>query len=206
MNNTLLELFLHIKQHTDVVYLVGGCVRDMQLNKLPKDFDLVTDCNLDLLITDLKDNGWKVDEAGLNFLVTIASKNGHQFEVCNFRKDGTYTDGRRPDFVEIGDINSDQERRDLTINSLYYCPFTGVVLDPSGKGLNDIKNKIIRMNGRPEKRIQEDLLRIMRVYRFANQLGFEIDKNTLKACRRNFAEMIAKVPSERIKSEIEKMI
>lgn len=203
--NNLLEVFLHLKNFNSTSYLVGGCVRDMLLNKKPKDFDIVTDCNLDLLTNILKDNGWKVDEAGKQFLVTIISKDGYNYEVCNFRKDGTYTDGRRPDSVEIGDIFSDSERRDLTINALYYDPFASVYLDPTKKGLDDIKNKIIRLNGNPNKRIEEDLLRIMRVYRFSNQLGFEIDKNTLKACRRNFNEMALKIPPERIKNEVEKM-
>lgn len=204
-NNTLLELMLHIKNITHTAYLVGGCVRDMVIGKKPKDFDVVTDCDLDKLIVELKNNDWAINEAGKQFLVLIASKNGEQFEIALFRKDGTYTDGRRPDSVEIGDIFSDSERRDLTINALYYDPFASVYLDPTKKGLDDIKNKIIRLNGNPNKRIEEDLLRIMRVYRFSNQLGFEIDKNTLKACRRNFNEMALKIPPERIKNEVEKM-
>ncbi len=211
LNNTLLELFLHIKSHTDTAYLVGGCVRDMVIGKTPKDYDIVTNCDLDKLIVDLKDNGWKINEAGKQFLVLIASKNDEQFEVALFRKDGTYTDGRRPDFVEIGDINSDAERRDLTFNALYYDPFTfesgkeNVYLDPSKNGLSDIKNKLIRLNGNPSDRIKEDLLRIMRVYRFSNQLGFNIEESTLQACRDNFATMTANIPAERIKNEIEKM-
>lgn len=204
-NNTLLELFLHIRQHTQTVYLVGGCVRDMVIGKTPKDFDVVTDCDLDVLIAELVDNGWVINEAGKQFLVLIASKNGEQFEIALFRKDGTYTDGRRPDFVEIGDIHSDAERRDLTINALYFDPFTSEYLDPTNKGLSDIKNKLIRLNGKPSARIEEDLLRIMRVYRFSTQLGFSIDKNTLKACRREFAKMTANIPAERIKNELEKM-
>lgn len=205
LNNTYLEIFLHIKALTPTAYLVGGCVRDAMLGKKPKDFDIVTDCDLELLTQSLKENGWKVNEAGLNFLVTIASKNGEQVEIALFRKDGTYTDGRRPDSVEIGDIYSDAERRDLSINALYYDPFTCEVLDPTKNGVNDIKNKVIRMNGRADQRIKEDLLRIMRVYRFSNQLGFSIDKNTLKACRRNFNKMYETIPAERVKNEIEKM-
>lgn len=204
-SNTLLELFLHIKSLTDDVYLVGGCVRDIVLKKVPKDFDIVTDCDLDKLNEMLKDNGWKITEAGANFLVTIASKNDEQYEIALYRKDGTYSDGRRPDFVEIGDIYSDAERRDLTINALYMCPFTEKILDPTGKGLYDIEKRLIRMNGNAEQRIKEDKLRIMRVYRFSNQLYFVIEKNTAKACRRYWKEMIDQVSSERIKNEIEKM-
>lgn len=204
-DNTLLEIFLHINALNSQAYIVGGCVRDILLNKNVNDYDVVTNCNLDLLNFELIKNDWKIVEAGKQFLVTIVSKNGFDYEISNFRKDGTYSDGRRPDFVEIGDINSDQQRRDLTINALYMCPYTKEILDPSNMGLSDIKNKIIRMNGNPEERIREDLLRIMRVYRFSNVLGFTIDKRTLKACRKNFNKMVEKIPPERIKNEIEKM-
>lgn len=205
LSNTLLELFLHVQSQTDNVYLVGGCVRDLVLGKSPKDFDLVTNCDLDKLKKLLSANGWSITDAGENFLVTIASKNGEQFEIALYRKDGTYSDGRRPDFVEIGDINSDAERRDLTINALYFNPFTKELLDPTNKGLADIDNRLIRMNGKADDRIKEDKLRIMRVYRFSNQLQFAIEKNTLKACRKYFNDMYSQVKPERIKNEIEKM-
>jgi tRNA nucleotidyltransferase/poly(A) polymerase len=204
-SNTLLELFMHIKTLTNNAYLVGGCVRDIVLNKEPKDFDIVTDCDLEQLKKMLRDNNWSITDAGENFLVTIASKHGEQYEIALYRKDGTYSDGRRPDFVEIGDINSDAERRDLTINALYMCPYTKEILDPTKKGLSDIQNRLIRMNGRADDRIKEDKLRIMRVYRFSNQLGFKIEKRTLKACRKYFNDMYSQVSPERVKNEIEKM-
>lgn len=204
-NNTLLELFMHLRTLTENAYLVGGCVRDIVLNKLPKDFDVVTDCDLEKLKVMLLENGWSITDAGENFLVTIASKHGEQFEIALYRKDGTYSDGRRPDFVEIGDINTDAERRDLTINALYMCPYTKEILDPTKKGLSDIENRLIRMNGRADDRIKEDKLRIMRVYRFSNQLTFKIEKRTLKACRKYFNEMYTQVSPERVKNEIEKM-
>ncbi len=204
-DNTLLEVFLHIKSLNSNAYLVGGCVRDLILNRPVNDYDIVTDCNLDLLNTELLKNGWNIVEAGKQFLVTIVSKHGIEYEISNFRKDGTYSDGRRPDFVEIGDINSDAERRDLTINALYMCPYTKEILDPTKKGLSDIQNRLIRMNGRADDRIKEDKLRIMRVYRFSNQLGFKIEKRTLKACRKYFNDMYSQVSPERVKNEIEKM-
>lgn len=204
-SNTLLELFMHIKTLTNNAYLVGGCVRDIVLNKEPKDFDIVTDCDLEQLKKMLRDNNWSITDAGENFLVTIASKHGEQYEIALYRKDGTYSDGRRPDFVEIGDINSDAERRDLTINALYMCPYTKEIIDPTKKGLSDIQNRLIRMNGRADDRIKEDKLRIMRVYRFSNQLGFKIEKRTLKACRKYFNDMYSQVSPERVKNEIEKM-
>lgn len=206
MNLTLLELFLHCRSISNQVYLVGGCVRDMMMNVNPKDFDLVTDANLDILNTILIDNGWKVNHAGKNFLVTIVSKNNYQYEVCNFRKDGTYSNGRKPDYVDIGDINTDYIRRDFTCNSLYYDPIDDKILDPSGKGINDIKNKIIRFNGKANDRIKEDYLRIFRCYRQAAVFGFDIDKSALKACRTHFNKACSTLSPERIRCEIEKMV
>ena len=158
------------------------------------------------VITEFSNNGWKVSEAGKQFLVCIISKNGNSIEIANFRNDLTYIDGRRPEGVEIGTIEEDANRRDTTINALYLDPYTSEILDPTGKGLLDLKNKIIRMNGKAEDRIKEDLLRIMRVYRFASVLKFEIDKKTLIACRKHFNEMMIKIPGERIKNEIEKIV
>lgn len=116
------------------------------------------------------------------------------------------SDGRRPDYVEVGTIKEDAERRDFTINSLYMNPWTGEILDPTHRGLQDIKDKLIRFNGNVKNRIKEDKLRIMRCYRFSMQLGFEIDKKTLKACRSYFDLMTKEVSSTRIMNEIEKMV
>ena len=139
-NITLLQLCLIIQPHVQEMYIVGGCVRDMLLKKIPKDFDLVVNGNLDIIEEELRQNGWKIDGAGKQFFVLIASKDNQQFEIAMFRKDGTYTDGRRPDFVEVGTIYEDAERRDFTINSLYMNPWTQEVVDPTGNGLKDIEN------------------------------------------------------------------
>lgn len=205
MTNTLLELFLHIKTITSTAYLVGGCVRDMLLGKVPKDFDIVTNADLDALTNILKENNWKVDEAGKQFLVLIASKNNEQFEIALFRKDGLYTDGRRPDSVSVGSIEEDALRRDFTINSLYYDPFTKEYIDPTGNGLKDLKQGILRFNGKASDRIQEDYLRIFRAYRFSSQLGFNIHPKTLKACRTYFEQACKTVSGQRILIEVEKM-
>ena len=204
-NLTLLELCLHIKSLTDDFYLVGGCVRNMLLNKTPNDFDIVCKLDLDTLISVLKDNNWKVSEAGKQFLVLIASKNNQQFEISLYRKDGTYLDGRRPESVSIGNINTCAYRRDFTINALYFNPFTQELLDPTGKGIQDIKNKTIRFIGRPSERINEDFLRIFRAYRQASQLGFELESKTLKACRTHFETACKTVSAQRILVEVEKM-
>lgn len=180
-------------------------MRDLCLKKKPKDLDVVTDANLDELSVALKENGWKVDEAGKQFFVLITSKNEQQFEIALFRKDGTYTDGRRPDYVQVGTLEEDAARRDFTINSLYMNPWTGEILDPTGNGLKDLKSKIIRFNGKAVNRIQEDYLRIFRAYRFASQLGFELESKTHRACRTHFETACKTVSGQRILVEVEKM-
>lgn len=177
----------------------------MLLGKRPKDFDIVTNTDLDTLTEVLKSNGWKVNEAGKQFLVLIASKNNEQYEIALFRKDGTYSDGRRPDKVKVGTIEEDAERRDLTINSIYYDVWKDKYIDPTGNGLKDIQNKVVRLNGKAKDRIQEDYLRILRCYRFASTLNFTIEQKTLKACRTYFNKMCEKVAGERIRLEVEKM-
>lgn len=177
----------------------------MLLGKRPKDFDIVTNTDLDTLTEVLKSNGWKVNEAGKQFLVLIASKGTEQYEIALFRKDGTYSDGRRPDKVKIGTIEEDAERRDLTVNSIYYDVWKDKYIDPTGNGLKDIKSKTVRLNGKAKERIQEDYLRILRCYRFASTLNFTIEPKTLKACRTYFNTMCEKVAGERIRLEVEKM-
>lgn len=205
-NNTFLELMLHLRTLTNQhSLLVGGCVRDLRLGRQPKDLDIVTDANLDEVSKVLSENGWSIDEAGKQFFVLIASKNGQQFEIALFRKDSTYTDGRRPDFVQVGTMEEDALRRDFTINSLYLNPWTGEFYDPTGKGFQDIRDKIIRFNGKAVERIKEDYLRVFRAYRQAYTLNFTIEKNTLKNIRRYFKEACEKLPPERIRTEIEKM-
>lgn len=201
----LLQLFLILQPYSSNIYLVGGCVRDLLLNKSPKDFDIVCDINLDIVSNQLIENGWKISEAGKQFLVMIATKNNQQYEIANFRNDSTYSDGRRPDSVSIGTIEEDCLRRDFTINSMYYNPMSCELVDVFNKGLPDIKNKVIRFNGNAESRVKEDYLRIMRAYRFSKTLGFTIESKSLKACRTHFNEMIKVVSAERIRLEIEKM-
>lgn len=204
-NLTLLQLCLIIKPLVSQMYLVGGCVRDTLLGKKPKDFDLVVCGNLDIIEEELRLNGWQLDNAGKQFFVLIASKNNQQFEIAMFRKDGTYTDGRRPDFVEVGTLYEDATRRDFTINSLYLNPWNGSIIDPTARGIMDLQRGLIRFNGRAKDRILEDKLRIMRCYRFKSQLNFEIEKTALKACRTYFDLMIKEVSSMRIMNEVEKM-
>lgn len=161
---------------------VGGCVRDILCDKEPKDFDFVTDTPYDTLKRHFEKAGYTVQEKGEQFLVLILSKGNEQFEIANYRKDGTYTDGRRPDSVDIGTIMDDTMRRDLTVNAGYVNTKTLKVQDPGGYFIDDINNRTLRFIGKPKDRLQEDPIRAIRFYRFISK-GFKPDKKSLQAVR-----------------------
>lgn len=203
-NLALLEIMLILRNASPNTYLVGGCVRDMLLGKTPKDFDIVTDAIVTSLLTDFTNSGWEVKGVGDHFMVYVASKNGNMFEIANFRKESGFTDGRRPDYVEIGTLEEDAARRDFTVNSIYYDPFSGSFIDPNN-GMKDIKSKMLKFIGNPNDRIREDYLRIFRFYRFLSKLGFEGHPKSLRACREMFREAYQKTTPERVRMEIERM-
>jgi len=200
----LLQIFIILNSISENSYLVGGCVRDMLLGKIPHDFDIVTDVTMDIMKEAFIGNGWRVDAVGEQFLILFISKDDIHFEIANFRKDSEYSDGRRPDKAEIGDLTTDSERRDFTINSIYYNPMKGSFLDPNN-GKKDIEDRLLRFIGRPEHRIKEDHLRLWRLIRFKAQLGFEIEKETFKALKRYFPEYYLKQNPARVLQEILKM-
>jgi len=234
MTLDILQIFLILRELTENSWLVGGCVRDALIGKVPKDYDIVTDVPMDILESAFKASGWEVKDTGMKFLVlniakmfektewgvkglskgiitptsypTFSFSSGHEhFEIANFRKDGVYSDGRRPDSVEIGDINDDAHRRDFTVNALYQNPFTGEIRDPTGKGLKDIKKRILRFIGDPKARIEEDHLRIFRFYRFLTK-GFTPEPRSLRACREMFNSAYPQITPERVRTEVERMV
>lgn len=205
MELALLEIMTIISHHSQNTFLVGGSVRDMLLGKEPKDFDIVTDAKIESLNEDLTTSGWEVKGVGDHFLVNIVSKNGNMFEIANFRKESGFSDGRRPDTVEIGTLEEDAKRRDFTVNSIYYDPFGGQYIDPNG-GMKDIKSRTLKFIGNPHDRIKEDYLRVFRFYRFLAKLGFEGHPKSLKACREMFNEAYRNTTPERVRMEIERIV
>lgn len=203
----LLEIMMIVRNKSANSYLVGGCVRDMLLGKEPKDFDIVTDASIEELSHDLIASGWEIKGVGDHFLVNVVSKNGYMFEIANFRKEAGFSDGRRPDKVEIGTLEEDAARRDFTINSIYYDPFegpNGSFIDPNN-GMKDIQSKTLKFIGKPKDRIKEDYLRVFRFYRFLAKLGFKPDDKSLRACREMFTEAHRNTTPERVRMEIERM-
>lgn len=185
-------------------YFVGGCVRDFLMNRPCNDFDITTSAK-PLEIEEALDNqGIKFFETGLKHGTVTAVVENEPFEITTFRTDGEYLDSRHPEnVVFVSNLSDDLSRRDFTINALAYNEQTGII-DNFG-GVSDIENKIIRTVGEPEKRFNEDALRIMRALRFASTLGFEIENETACAIHNN-AELLVGISAERIFSELIKLL
>jgi poly(A) polymerase len=183
-------------------FIVGGAVRDAILGLEPKDVDVATDMHPSELV-----NVFGVDNVnfvGESFGVAIVSHMGEKVEVATFRKDGVYMDGRRPESVEFSsNMKDDADRRDLTMNALFFCPGNKVVIDFHG-GLKDLKNGVVRTVGDPHRRFGEDFLRMLRVVRFASRLKFTVDTDTVEAIKDN-AHRINDISGERIFMELDKM-
>ena len=181
-------------------YLVGGCIRDILMNKQPKDWDITTDANPEEIQSVFPESFYENDFGTVGIKTTLGV-----VEVTPFRIEGSYSDGRRPDSVEYTDnIELDLARRDFTMNSIAYDPINEVLADPFG-GIEDINNKTIRCVGNPDKRFLEDGLRIMRMIRFSAQLDFSIDTETLISAMSN-KDILNRIAKERIRDEFCKII
>lgn len=181
-------------------YLVGGCVRDIIMGTTPKDWDIATNAKP----IDVKKVFRKTIDTGIEHGTVTVRINKVSYEVTTYRIDGEYKDSRRPEEVFFTkQIELDLERRDFTINAMAYNEKEG--LKDCFKGLDDIKDKIIRCVGNAEKRLEEDALRIMRGLRFSSQLGFDIEEKTLNAMIAK-RELLRKISIERIREELDKML
>jgi len=160
-------------------YLVGGAVRDQLLGLAAKDYDLCTDARPEDIISLFR----KVIPTGIKHGTVTVLMNRKSYEVTTFRIDGEYSDGRRPDRIHFtDDLTEDLKRRDFTINSIAYDVLEHKIYDPNG-GESDLKAGIIRAIGIPEERFREDGLRSIRACRFASQLNFSIDEETIRGIR-----------------------
>lgn len=186
-------------------YPVGGCVRDMIAGNEPKDWDVTTSAHPERIQEIFPESVYE------NSFGTVAIKTESEdprcklVEVTTFRIEGKYSDKRHPDDIRFADrVEDDLSRRDFTINAMAYDIDTGEVIDPHG-GREDLDAKVIRTVGDPNRRFEEDALRLMRAVRFAAEFGFTIEEYTEQALRENagLLEMIAK---ERIRDEFLKII
>lgn len=180
-------------------YLVGGAVRDLLRGVPAEDFDLSCSANTETLLRLFA--GAKCI-GGVCGTVSVPV-GGRNYEITPYRKEGAYTDHRHPEQVEPAKtIEEDLARRDFTINAMAYDGKQ--LIDPFG-GAEDIKCGLLRCVGEPSVRFAEDALRILRLYRFASVLGFEIEENTAAAAQAH-AAALATLPMERVRDEMQKLL
>lgn len=182
----------------------GGCVRDQLLGRTPKDYDVATSAKPDEVRDVFGHRKTLAIGAAFGVISVLAPKPIGQLDVATFRHDAAYSDGRHPDSVTFSDPEHDAQRRDFTINGLFFDPLAEQVIDYVG-GQDDLRSGVIRAIGEPRDRIAEDKLRMLRAVRFAATFGFEIDGETLIAIREQSAELVI-VSAERIAEELRKML
>ena len=181
---------------------VGGCVRKYLSNQEIDDIDIATSLTTDQIKEKFKDTKFKVIDSGVQHgTVTLVSDN-LKLELTTLRKD-VKTDGRHAEVEYTNDWQKDSERRDFTINAIY-LDIDGNIFDPQS-GTTDLKNNNIKFIGDPQKRIEEDYLRIIRLIRFSIEYESEIDLKTIEAIRYNL-DGIKKISKERILTELLKIL
>ncbi len=183
----------------------GGCVRDELLGQAPKDYDVATSA-LPEQVRRLFRRTVAVGEAFgvVEVLGPRTSAGSLKVQVATFRSDGAYSDGRRPDAVTFSSAREDAERRDFTINGMFFDPLENRLIDYVG-GQSDLRGRMLRAIGDPARRISEDKLRMLRAVRLAARFDFAIDPATADAIRRMAPEIIV-VSAERVADEFRKML
>ena len=183
-------------------YAVGGCVRDSLLGLDPHDWDLCTSARPEQVMALFGEE--KCIPTGLQHGTVTVKQGGRLYETTTFRTEGAYSDGRHPDAVcFVPDVREDLARRDFTINAMAYSAEEGLI-DPFG-GQDDLAAHLVRAVGEPERRFEEDALRILRLYRFAARFGFAIDPAT-GAAARALGPHLDCVSAERIQEELLKLL
>lgn len=184
-------------------FLVGGAVRDHVRSGSPaKDWDITTNALPEQVEEVFA--GYRLIETGLKHGTVTVVIDHEPLEITTYRIDGDYSDHRHPDSVSFTrSLKEDLERRDFTMNALAYSPKTGIV-DLFG-GTEDIEKGVIRCVGDPDRRFQEDGLRMLRALRFASVYGMKLERGTAAAIHRN-QELLKGIAAERIRVELSKML
>lgn len=181
-------------------YAVGGCVRDMLLSREPNDWDITTSAKPEQVKAIFR----RTVDTGIEHGTVTVVMDHENYEVTTYRVDGVYLDGRHPSGVTFtASLSEDLKRRDFTINAMAYHPVKGLIDLYNGR--EDLKQGVIRCVGAANERFSEDALRILRAFRFAAQLGFAIDDETLAAAK-TLAENLKLISKERIAAELVKLL
>jgi tRNA nucleotidyltransferase/poly(A) polymerase len=182
----------------------GGCVRDQLLGISPKDYDVATNATPDQIREVFGRRRTLPIGAAFGVITVLGPRSAGQIDVATFRTDAAYSDGRHPDSVTFTTAELDAQRRDFTINGLFYDPVADQVVDYVG-GQQDLERHIIRAIGDPRLRLHEDKLRMLRAVRFAATFAFEIEPATFSAIQ-HMAGEVTTVSAERIGMEIRRML
>ena len=192
-------------------FIVGGCVRDLFIERTPNDWDITTNAIPEQIMEVFEETDMRVVYENSFGTVGIVNKElekddiSYEIEVTPYRTETTYSNGRHPDSVTFSDsINEDVKRRDFTINAMAYDPISNILVD-NYEGQKDLKTKIIKTVGDAEERFGEDALRIMRAVRFSAQLGFICENETILALKKG-ALNLEKISVERIRDEFIKIV
>jgi poly(A) polymerase len=184
----------------------GGCVRDLLLGKPPDDYDVATDARPEQ-VQDLFGRR-RTRPVGASFGVVLVHgprrSDAGDVEVATFRTEGPYLDGRRPEHVAFATPQEDAQRRDFTINGMFFDPLADQLHDFVG-GRDDLERRVVRAIGDPQARFREDKLRMLRAVRIAARFDFELDPQTAEAIRAMAPELLV-VSQERIAMELKKML
>jgi tRNA nucleotidyltransferase/poly(A) polymerase len=178
----------------------GGCVRDQLMDALPKDYDVATDAAPERVREVFGRRRTLEIGAAFGVVTVLGPQGAGQIDVATFRRDAAYSDGRHPDAVTFSDAEHDAQRRDFTINGLFFDPIAEQVIDYVG-GQEDLQRHVVRAIGDPRARIAEDKLRMLRAVRFAARFDFAIDDETLAAIKEQASELVI-VSAERIAAEL----
>lgn len=195
------RILVRLRQAGHEAYCVGGCVRDLLLDRSPQDWDVTTsalpETVLDLFAPHSVPTGLR------HGTVTVVTGEG-QVEITTYRWDGTYHDCRHPDDVTFtASLTEDLARRDFTVNAMALDE-AGEIVDPFG-GREDLRYELLRCVGEADRRFTEDALRILRCLRFSSALSFAIDTETEAALRRH-KDLLQKIAMERVREELTKLL
>ncbi len=193
------KIVRYLREAGFLAYFAGGCVRDKLIGKTAVDYDIATNATP----AEVQSLFPRTVPVGVQFGVILVIEGGEEYQVATFRSDGAYIDGRHPEGVVFTTPEGDAQRRDFTINGLFYDPIEEKVLDYV-QGEQDLTARLIRAIGDPRQRFEEDRLRVLRGVRFAATLGFQIEETTWNAIR-DRARTIHDVSSERIREELVKI-
>jgi len=182
----------------------GGCVRDQLLGLQPKDYDVATDATPDQVRDLFGRRKTLAIGAAFGVISVMGPRSAGHIEVATFRRDASYSDGRHPDSVAFSTPEEDAQRRDFTINGLFFDPLENRVIDYVG-GQEDLRRGIVRAIGDPRQRFGEDKLRMLRAVRFTATFGFQLDSATLDAIRAQADDLVV-VSAERIAAEMRRML